>query len=94
MCAQILWFSTVRVRARVRVHIRVSLVKLVCASTLDNNVVLSIIAALCCSQSMNWPHLAELGGHRCPKTKHLLSSPTHSCCKLTVNQDITSHAHG
>ena len=42
MCAQILWFSTVRVRARVRVHIRVSLVKLVCASTLDNNVVLSV----------------------------------------------------
>jgi len=26
MCAHILWFSTVRVSARVRVHIRVSLV--------------------------------------------------------------------
>ena len=46
MCAQILGFSTVRVRVRVRVRvnvsIRVSLVKLVCASTSDNSLATSV----------------------------------------------------
>ena len=42
MCAQILGFSRVRVRVRVRVSIRVSLVYLVCATTLGNNVAPSV----------------------------------------------------
>ena len=45
MCAQILGFSGVRGRVRgraVRVSIRVSLVYLVCATTLGNNVAPSV----------------------------------------------------
>ena len=46
MCAQILGFSRVRVglgfRVRVRVSIRVSLVYLLCATTLGNNMAPSV----------------------------------------------------
>jgi len=42
MCAQILGFSTVRGRVRVRVSIRVSLVYLVCATSLGNSVAPSV----------------------------------------------------
>jgi len=42
MCAKILGFSRIRFRVKVRVSIRVSLVYLVCATTLGNNVAPSV----------------------------------------------------